>query len=241
MKKFSENFAPYTSIGNMLMVLKRIRNGWLPSHVDSEEIQRVGVTKGNASRTIITLQFLELLDENEATTELWKAIATASANEYPEILADILTNSYVSIFELHPVPSEATDIDIDNAFRKMEPLGQKARMISLFRGLCQEANLIAGDPLTRSRKSKQVSREKGEESAEIPSKDAIRATKFRTPEKINPSLVWYNYLETLIGVLPDPENPRWTSSERDKWLNALRYMLELLIDIDSEEEDDIQF
>lgn len=237
MPKLSENFAPYTSIGNMLVLLGRIRKGWTPSSIDGGEMARAGITSGNANRTITTLQFLGLIDEDNNTTSTWKAIATSTTNDYPKVLEGVLRNAYSFIFEIHPNPAEATDVDIANAFAKSEPLNQRTRMVSLFRGLCQEAGLIAGDPLTRDRKTntKQSGSKNTKNNSSEDFNPKIQKT-FIAPPVVDSSLRWYNDLQTLMGRLPNPDNPRWTKTERDRWLTALQSMLDLLIKIDNKEE-----
>src|SRR5258706_13841719 len=124
-----ENFAPYTSIGNILLILGKIRMGWVPNNpIDKGEMERVGITAGNANRTIAALEYLGLINEDGRPTDTWKAIATSTTNDYPKVLEGILRNSYPSIFELHPNPADATDIEIGDAFKKSEPFAQRDRM-----------------------------------------------------------------------------------------------------------------
>lgn len=218
-----EYFAPYTSIGNMLLLFKQIRKGWIPGQIDKGEMVRVGITAGNANRTIAALEYFGLIDENKVPTNTWKAIATATTNDYPTVLEGILRSSYPTIFELHPNPNDATDVEISNAFAKSEPLRQRDRMIALFRGLCQEAGLISGEPLTREKTS---SPKRNSDSSSKADQKRVPAT----PPSVNPSLRWYNDLETLMSKLPNPDSPKWTKSEKERWLAALQATLDLLID-----------
>jgi hypothetical protein len=228
-----ENFAPYTSPGNILLILGRIKKGWVPNQIDRGEMIRAGITDGNANRTIAALEYFGLLNEDGKTTDTWKAIATSTSNDYPKVLEGILKNAYPTIFELHPNPAEATDIEIADAFKKSEPYAQQGRMVSLFRGLCQEAGLIPGEPLTRERKTSQkpASQKNNSKDASIQQQET-EIQKYKTPappEKMSSSLVWYNNLGTLMSRLPDPENAHWSLDEKERWLHALQAMLDLLI------------
>jgi hypothetical protein len=236
MARLSENFSPYASIGNMLVVLAKIRKGWIPNQVDNGEMARIGITASTTSRVLAALQYFELVNEDGKPTDTWKAIATSTTNDYPKVLEGILRNAYPSIFELHPNPADATDIEIANAFIKSEPLNQRDRMVSLFRGLCQEAGLIAGDPLTRERKpaQKQINQKTPPKNGERPEAETPKFKVSSPPEKMPASLVWYNDLGTLMSRLPNPENAHWTKNEKDRWLAALQAMLDLLIKEDEQ-------
>ena len=39
---------------------------------------------------------------------------------------------------------------------------------------------------------------------------------------------WFNNLRELLERLPDPNNPRWTTKEKEKWIAAFRALIELL-------------
>jgi hypothetical protein len=228
-----ENYIPYTSPGNVLTIFGRIRKGWIPSQVDKGELQRVGITESMSNRTIAALEYYGLINEDGKPTDTWRAIATSSTNEYPKVLEGILRRAYPTIFEIHPNPADATDVELDDAFRKSEPANQRDRMVSLFRGLCQEAGLIKGEPLTRERKSpvkqttQKTTSKNGDEKKAEPEKPKSWSESF---EPVNHSLKWYNDLATLMGRLPNPENPQWTKAEKTRWLTALQSMLDLLIE-----------
>jgi len=225
MTKLPENFAPYASFGNIQIVLEKIRKGWVPtSQIDSGEMQRVGISESTANRAIAALQYLGLVNDDNRPTDTWKAIATSTANDYPKVLEGILRNAYPSIFELHANPAGAADTEIFDAFIKSEPLNQRSRMVTLFRGLCQEAGLMSGDPKTKKPVIKQTSAK----SNDKPKTDTQKSNPPATT--INPSLKWYNDLATLMGRLPNPDNAKWTKDERERWLAALQSMLDLLIE-----------
>jgi uncharacterized protein DUF5343 len=232
MPKPSDKFAPYASFGNINIILKKIRKGWTPAQIDPGDLERVGITKSNLSRVMATLEFLGLIFDAGTTNETtWKAIATATEAEYPQVLEGILRSAYSNIFELYPDPSEANDVQLTNAFRKNEPLAQLGRMVSLFRGLCQEAGLITGEPLTRDRKSSEKQSKNGNEK-----KAEIEKVKEIVPERINLALKWYKDLEPLMSRLPKSERPdekpKWTLDEKQRWFAALQAMLDYLIDED---------
>lgn len=234
MPKLSENFIPYLGTANMLVILAKIRKGWIPSQADKGEMERIGITSSTANRALSTLEFLGLINgDDNKPTDTWKAIATSTSNDYPKVLEGILRSAYHTIFELHPDPADATDIEIANAFARSEPLNQRERMVSLFRGLCQEANLIVGNPSGRERKStpkpfnpKSTQRNTNGDRSES---EVQKQRTPPTPEKMPASLIWYNDLGTLMSRLPDPADPHWTVQEKERWLSALQAMLDLLI------------
>jgi hypothetical protein len=92
--------APYAPMENVLLVIRRFRERSLPETLDTEELTRVGIPEGNATRTLRALRFLGLLDNDGERTELFDRLGRASTHEYPEVLAEILREAYHDIFEI---------------------------------------------------------------------------------------------------------------------------------------------
>src|SRR6266498_1784440 len=223
MARISENYAPYAFTGNVLDILHRLRDASLPEIIDVGVVVRIGISEGNAHRTVATLQFLALIDDEGKQTKEMKNLAKASTNDYPSVLAEILRSAYSRIFEVVN-PQKASEIEIMDAFRGLEPASQWKRMGILFIGLCQEAGLISGTPATSEKPQSESSRK--------PSKNGQNSTARPKPQRISSGAGgWYSDLQNIFDKLPDRDNPSWSSDTKQKWLKALESMLDLLIDV----------
>src|SRR6266496_3035362 len=140
-----EKLAPYTPFGCVITVIRRLRERGLPETLTIQEITRVGVSEGNASRTLQALKFLKLVDEEGYRTQTFDRLGRVPTSEYAEVFGEIIKEAYGDVFTIVD-PAEATDIEINDAFRYYHPQAQRGRMVTLFRGLCQEVGLVAGGP-----------------------------------------------------------------------------------------------
>jgi Family of unknown function (DUF5343) len=214
----------------------------LPNPLTAQELPRLGIPESLANRTLRALSFLGLLDEEGHRTATFERLGKASSNEYPELLSEIIKEAYKDVFTIID-PAEATDIEINDAFRHYEPHAQRSRMIVLFRGLCQEAGLVSGEPpqsLKRPRTptSKPVSQSNGAKKPQPKSEFASHAEPYQVPIQpiIQPmSNQEFALLQGVISKLPMEK--KWTQRQRDKWLQAFTANVDLLIDVVESDND----
>lgn len=125
------DFAPYAPARNVLSVLRRCHEKGLPDTLTTDELQRMGIARGNVPRTLQALRFLSLVDEKSRQTPALQSIGSATSGDYAQTVAKVVRNAYEPIFSRID-PARATDLDISDAFRKYQPQGQRPRMVSLF-------------------------------------------------------------------------------------------------------------
>src|SRR5581483_7211472 len=136
--------APYAPINSVVQVIRRFRDRGLPQPLTAQELTRVGVSEGNARRTLTALRFLDLVDGDGQVTPRFESLRRATSEEYPGLLAEVVKDAYEEVFKFID-PTTATDVQVHDAFRHYHPPAQRTRMVGLFVGLCKEAGLIAGD------------------------------------------------------------------------------------------------
>ena len=229
-------FAPYAPPANVIGVIQRFRSRGLPDKLDNLELVRLGCASGNASRVLQAFKFLGLVDDEGHKTATFQRLGRASSDEYPEILAEILTAAYSPVFTILD-PAEATDVQIEDAFRYYQPEGQRNRMITMFTGLCREANIINA---TRSAARQSPAKHTVPKKTQKPAN--TQPTQEQQPRIHQPNLFTDadtapHYIpqpqkfKELIGLLDRlPNDCEWTDYARNKWLLAFTSTLDLIID-----------
>ncbi len=232
-------YAPYTSV---LTVIRHMRKRDLKEPVTSPLITTIGVAEGNASRTIQALRFLNLLDEEGYITENFKAIGNAPSHEYPVLLAQTLREAYKHVF-MALDPATATDQQFENAFRYYQPKAQQGRMIMLFKGLCREADLIAGGapettPRPRTTSPKPLAPSQAGKKG-MPKDVHSQPEPYQSPTPTVPPVVVpaaasttpeFAILQGLLNQLPFG-NKKWTQPRREKWIQAMTAAVDLLFEV----------
>ena len=241
-----EGLCPYAPSGNVLTVIHQMRERGLKAPVTMQLITTVGVAEGNASRTLQTLRFLNLIDEEGYHTPNFELLGNAPSDEYPEVLGQILRDAYKNVFMVLD-PATASHEQLQNAFRYYQPRAQRQRMISLFKGLCREAGLMPeGSETPRRSRSTTPSKStmsfassrKQPVTESITSQNPLGPTAVTSQtnyQQQNGILQEYTLLLNLLHQLPKGTEKKWTSTRREKWLQAVTANVDLLIDVAEEE------
>jgi hypothetical protein len=244
--------APYAPAENVLAVIRRFREKGLPEVLNAQELVRLSLPEGNATRTLRALRFLGLLDTDGRRTPLLDRLGRTTTAEYPQLLGEILREAYKNIFIIID-PADTTATELDDAFRNYEPQAQRERMVRLFIGLCREANLVPGGPLEPGNRVKTGLNGK---TAVTQSNRRIRTSNSRSKaeydktDNLNPvaatktqfAFLWdeppkvlstlgegYMLLTGLLRQLPSER--RWSQARREQWLAAFTAMLDLMIEV----------
>ncbi len=239
--------APYAPVASVLAVIRRFRERGLPETLTQQELTRVGVSEGNASRTLQALRFLDLVDDEGQRTPIFERLGRVSTADYPETLADIIRDAYHDVFTILN-PGEANEIAIHDAFRHYKPQAQRERMVVLFMGLCREANLMpGGPPEARPRTKKPLGAKNAAPSRMLlrggpPVSTAVENghTPPETPGFPPPAPpaggADYSLLALMLRKLP--ADGQWTQAERDRWLATFTANLDFLVEVIVLEADD---
>lgn len=242
--------APYAPADNVLVVIRRLRERGLPEILSTQELGRLGIPDGNTTRTLRTLRFLGLIDNEGQRTSTFNRLGRASTSEYPELLGEVLREAYQDVFKIVD-PANSASTDIVDAFRHYQPQAQRERMVRLFMGLCREAGIIPGGPPEprlrpktspngkiagaspghgpRSGASRQVLAENQAPRAGDNSRGQLTLAWDELPSTLQTLGEGYFLLQGLLRQLPPSR--QWTQERRDQWLKALTAMLDFLIEV----------
>lgn len=240
----TEKNAPYAPFGCVITVIRRFRERGLPEVLTVQEIVRIGVSEGNASRTLQALRFLNLIDERGHRTHIFDRIGRVPTSEYAEVFGEIIKEAYKDVFTIVD-PAEATDIEVNDAFRYYQPQAQRGRMVTFFMSLCQETGLVAGGPPLTRKRTKGVIGSKSSIASYSATLRKSQIESSHTTEAANIPNKGSNFIDleyTLLqGLLQQlPSNKKWTQERRDRWLQAFTASVDLLIDIEANGREDVE-
>ena len=229
-KTLSDNFMPYSSPGSVIQVIKRYHERDLPEPLTADVLQQVGIPASMYSPTFRTLLFLELVDQTGMKTTKFESIHRTAANDYPKTLADIIRGAYNDIFMIaDPSVDELTAIT--DAFRRYDPANQRDKMVRLFIGLCEEAEIIQpGAHQQRTTRKPRASSSQPRSPKSVPLSPTEPAVSI-SEEALD---LDYRLVSSIVQQLP--KNGHWTSDKRQKWLSAMTSAIDLLIDLQEESD-----
>ena len=229
-----EDFAPYAAISNVMEVINRKREHGLSAPLNPSVLESISIPKGNASRTLQTLNFLGLIDEDGTQTELFNQLGRAGEanDEYRSILEKIIRHSYRKVFEIVD-PAQAADTAINDAFRQFGPETQRARMLTFFLGMCEQAGITQPNSRERrnrtgssSRSPSQRNRSRSSQpSATIAASNADETSSRRVADADTEYRLVFAVMQQL------PSDRQWTADRRQKWLAAVEAAVDLMVDV----------
>jgi hypothetical protein len=255
--------APYTTPSAVVGVLDRMRKGTLPKPpIDTATLTMMGVQESLAPRTIASLKLLDLIDEAGNPTKTLTDVGHATSDEYPKLIETWLRTLYAEVFQVIGDPATAEYKQVEDAFRRFNPAGQRKRMVTLFIGLSEYAGLlpegsallsatrIAGAPRQRqprTAKPKPVvvkaseGGEGGGSTAQVPIRDPAAApdkNAFIAQLKHETGQAPHPMIAGLFQTLP-PAGSVWPQVKRDAWVGAAAAVFGVLYELPSDTPEEV--
>ena len=222
---------PYPPPSNVTAILSRLRNRNLPEVVDAEYLRDAGIPDGTNARTLFGLRFLGLISEANEPSSALRSIATSTDEEYMSTMAELIRCAYTEVF-VSIDPSQDSQANIVNFFRRYTPASQRERMVTFFLGMCREAGIDTLD-VPRQRTSN-ASQSQGK-VAKTAKTGGARSARVREPNiQSSPTPA----LDALIKSLPPVGQP-FPTLRRQQWLDMVQATLAYLYTDELTAEPDI--
>jgi len=235
----SDGNAPYTSPSAITQVVEGFRSRGLQTPFSLDVLQKAGVSKSLAPRTMQALVLLDLIGDDGMPTEAFEALRKAGADELKDRFAALLRGAYAEVFS-YVDPAQDSRERIRDAFRSYVPVAQQERMVTLFLGLCAYAGITDEEP-PRRRAQPQARRRRGERTTI----DATSSGRGGTDLDLGGPTFGSGFFEIkptpaqagghpliqgLLRELP-PVGASWSREKMDAWLAAQRTIFNLLYKI----------
>lgn len=226
----ADKASPYAPAASIIDVMNRSRDRGLPTPVNAETLGRIGVPDSLSSRVLYALTSLDLIDENGAPTATLENLRLAPEAEYKKRQEDWLKSAYADIFAIVD-PTKDDETRVRDAFRGYNPVGQQARMVSLFLGLCANAGMIPekAPPTTRARVATLQRPSPAPSSSKLYKTIRQVAATSKSAMK-HPSGGLPPALSGLLESLPDA-SVGWTRADRDRFYATFGTVLDFCIPI----------
>lgn len=221
--------APYAPPSAVLGFLQAWRDKTLPSPITLEVLERLQITPALAPRTLQSLGDLDLLDNDGKPTAALEGLKRLPQAEYVKGLAGLLRAVYAEVFQY--VDPGKDDINrVADQFRVFEPTGQRPRMVTLFLGLCEAAEIVAPGSRKPITTAKPLAPRK-------PSKRNQKITEDEVEHR--GASVRHNLRSDGGGLVPEPilgllravPLKGWTKAKRDQFMNLFGSTLDFCVPI----------
>jgi hypothetical protein len=223
----SDKPAPYAPTSTVLEVINRYRERGLPTPINKDVLTRAGIAETLIPRVLQALQVLDLIDGEGQPTQTFEGIRKAPQGEYQQRLIEWLNAAYADALNFVD-PAAADETAVRDAFRNYQPIGQQARMVSLFMGLYAAAGIGAGT----GEKASATPRPQRPQRA-VPPRPArpVASQQSRTPNQRRTFNETPNLPEPISGMLARLPANGWAQGERDKFIAAFTAVLDFCVPI----------
>jgi uncharacterized protein DUF5343 len=222
--------APYAPPATVLTLLKSFRDRGLTTPFTPDVLTRAGVSESLVPRTLLSLKGLDLVDEQGNPTPALEGLRKAPEADYKKRLEEIVRAVYAEAFQFTDPAKDDTN-KISDAFRSYTPLGQRARMVTLFVGLCEAAGIIPEGKKPPISAGRPTPRHTGRNAAPRQPASVSHNANVRN---VDGGFIPKPLLGLLAGMPTQEEG--WGKAQRDRFLRTFEAVLDFCIPLKTEAE-----
>jgi hypothetical protein len=231
----------YVSFATFRNALANFRAEGLPTRLDSSVLKNL--SGSTQSQLKVTLRHLELIDNEDRVTSLFRELINSEEDVFKDILSRIIAKSYAFIFEDETGEFDlamATPQQFSEKFRGTGLSGDTLRKAeSFFINLATEAGITISKRITSGRTS--ADRPRKVDKRRISNSNTLRKPKTdgeiqktptasAIPKSEDVSTRWREkMLENLLGKFPE-FSPDWDEESRQKWLDQFGNLMGMIRD-----------
>ena len=219
--------APYGPPAGVLAMITGFRDRGLTTPFHSGVYTRAGISESLVPRVMKSMEALDLVDADGNPTPQLIALRQAKTDEFRATLADVVKAAYAEVFQFAD-PMKDDQARVIDAFRDYVPHGQRARMVTLFMGLCEAAGLAPSSPAKAASSTPRSSAPPKPKYSETPRRPASfgAGAHIRTDAGgiIPPAIIG------VLAGLPTREQG-WSKADRDNFYTAFGALLDFSIPI----------
>jgi hypothetical protein len=237
--------APYAPTRAVTNILSRFRDRGLQSPITIDVLMKAGIQESLAPRVQQTLRLLDFIDDEGVPNSTFDALQRAPESEYRKGLADMIRAAYAEVYRFADPATDGVD-RLRDAFRGFNPRGQQERMISLFLGLCEFAEIDASAAIADRRAGTEISaRNVNRAISKIKPRPSVLTRQDLLKAKIqndiaNSALPNIAQLpQGLVGLLQQIplKGAGWSRSRRDEFMNAFGAVLDFSVPVREHEPE----
>lgn len=221
--------APYAPPATVLHLINQFRERGLTTPITEAVLLKASVSESLAPRTLAALKVLDLVDPEGNPTPEMEGLRRAKSDEFAPRLEAIVRNVYAEVFQ-YTDPAKDDTAKVADAFRDYNPAGQRARMVSLFLGLCAAAGIIPETSVRRVATSGGSGTKKSAQQKRpaTPPKGADQAQR-ALAVGLDPAVTG------MLQKLP-VNGAGWSAETRKQWLAVFTTVLDYAIPIRTKSE-----
>jgi Family of unknown function (DUF5343) len=210
---------PYIPYKTFVNFINKLRETGVPNQIDKSVLR--GMSGAMQSATIAALKFLNLIDSFAKPTQKLTQLVDASGENYSLALKNVLTESYIFLFESGFKLEQATSTEVENKFKAKGVSGSTiTKCIAFFLAASKEANITVSIHV----RPPSLARSSTQRKVNIKKKDNTEDNQVGRKQPPPPQTNAHSWHEQLLAKFPEFD-PKWEEDTKKAWFEAFNKLM----------------